>query len=92
MTLDAKLSGARLIGFRYGLVADLMHENNYTSLYYRCVIFRRGLTDTLEFYPVRDTTQQLLLHNIGKIVKEKEVTENSVTYRYTDGSWDTFGG
>jgi hypothetical protein len=54
--------------------------------------FRRGVQTFHDIYPGDEPNLKIMLGNLGKIVKHKEVVGNITTYTYTDGSWDSFGG
>ena len=89
--IDDALAGARLIGRRYGLVADLDHRNDFKSHFYMILEFRKGSETTLDIYPCDIPDLAITLVNLGKIVKHKEIFPGKVIYTYTDGSWDSFG-
>jgi hypothetical protein len=89
--IDNKLAGARLMRFEYGLVADLKHENSYTSQYYFMMAFVRGKNVFWEYFPVNDQPKYPDLSYLGKIVKHKIETDQQLTLVFTDKTFIVVG-
>ena len=90
--MDYNLAGSRLFDIRFGLVADLPTRNPYTTPYYLLLVFRKGVEDHNEFYPVSGLSPTVCLRDLGKIVKHKHQQDNRELYTFTDDSVMDIGG
>lgn len=88
--MDYKLAGARLVEIKYGLVADLLISNPYTTPYYVSLEFRKGVEPFSEFYSVDSLSPVIHLGDLGKILKHKH-QDGKDFYTFTDDSILTVG-
>lgn len=84
--MDYNLAGLRLVEIKFGLLADLPLRTPYTTPYYLLLVFRKGVEDYNQFYPVSVLSPTAYLRDLGKVVKHKHRQDNKDLYTFTDGS------
>ena len=82
--MDYNLTGSRLVEIKFGLLADLPLRTPYTTPYYLLLVFRKGVEDYNEFYPVSVLSPIIGLRDLGKIVKHTHRQDNKALYTFTD--------